>query len=46
MNDFEDMIEHLENALTASYHKMEIKVNNIIEAKIEEEIFELGEEII
>ena len=43
INDFEDRIEHLENALTASDCKMESKINNVIDKKIEEEISELEE---
>ena len=30
-NDFEDRIEHLEDPLTASDHKMESKINDIID---------------
>ena len=33
INDFEDRIEHLENALTASDCKMESKINDIIDKK-------------
>ena len=40
INDFEDRIEHLENALTASDCKMERKINDLIDKKIEEEISE------
>ena len=43
INDFEDRIEHLENALTASDCKMESKINDLIDKKIEEEISELEE---
>ena len=43
INDIEDRIEQLENALTASDCKMEIKINDIMDKKIEEEISELGE---
>ena len=44
INDFEDRIEHLENALTASDCKMEIKINDLIDKKkIQEEISELEE---
>ena len=43
INDFEDRIEHLENALTASNCKMESKINDLIDKKIEEEISELEE---
>ena len=34
INDFEDRIEHLENALTASYRKMESKINDLIGKKL------------
>ena len=43
INDFEDRIEHLENALTASDCKMESKINDLIDKKIEEDISELEE---
>ena len=43
INDFEDRIEHLENALTASDCKMESKINDIIDKKNEEEISKLEE---
>ena len=44
INDFEDRIEHLENALTASDCKMERKINDLIDKKkIEEDISELEE---
>ena len=39
INDFEDRIEHLQNASTASDCKMERKINDLIDKKIEEEIF-------
>ena len=39
INDFEDRIEHLENALTASNCKMESKINDLIDKKIEEDIY-------
>ena len=39
INDFEDRIEHLENALTASNCKMESKISDRIDKKIEEDIF-------
>ena len=41
--DLQDRIEHLENALTASDHKMERKISDLIDKKIEKEIFELEE---
>ena len=34
INDFEDRIEHLENALTASDCKMESKINDLIDKKL------------
>ena len=43
INDFEDRIEHLENALTASDCKMESKIYDIIDKKNEEEISKLEE---
>ena len=43
INYFEDRIEHLENALTTSDCKMESKINDLIDKKIEEEISELEE---
>ena len=43
INDFEDRIEHLENALTTSDCKMESEINDLIDKKIEEEISELEE---
>ena len=43
INDFEDRIEHLENALTVYDCKMENKINDLIDKKIEEEISELEE---
>ena len=42
INDFEDRIEHLENAVTTSDCKMESKINDLIDKKIEE-ISELEE---
>ena len=36
INDLEDRIEHLENVLTASDHKIESKIDNLIDKKIEE----------
>ena len=39
ISDFEDTIEHLESALTASDRMMESKINYLIYKKIEEEIF-------
>ena len=41
INDFEDRIEHFENASTASDCKMESKINDLIDKKIKEEIYEL-----
>ena len=41
INDYEDRIEHLENALTTSDCKMESKINDLIDKKIEEDISEL-----
>ena len=41
INDFEDSIEHLEDALTASDCKMENKINDLIDKQIEEDIFNL-----
>ena len=38
INDLQDRIEHLENAFTASDPKMESKINDLINKKIEEEI--------
>ena len=34
MNDFEDRIEHLENALTVSDREMEGKINDLEEKRI------------
>ena len=36
INDFQDRIEHLQNALTASDRKMESKADDHIDKKIEE----------
>ena len=36
INDRQDRIEHLENALTASDRKMESKIYDLIDTKIEE----------
>ena len=43
INDFEDRIEHLENALIVFYHRMEIKIKDLIDKIIEEVVFELEE---
>ena len=39
INDLQDRNEHLENALTVSDPKMESKINDLIDKKIEEQIF-------
>ena len=41
INDFEDRIEHLENALTASDCKMESKINDIIDKKLKKRFLNL-----
>ena len=41
INDFEDRIEHLENALTASDCKMESKINDIIDKKLKKTFLNL-----
>ena len=43
INDFEDRIEHLESDLTATDCKIESKINDLIDKKIEEDISELEE---
>ena len=43
INNFQDRIEHMDNAFTASDRKMKSKINGLIDKKIEEEIFEIEE---
>ena len=41
INDFEDRIEHLENAMTASDCKMESKINDLIDKKLKKRFLNL-----
>ena len=41
INDFEDRIEHLENALTSSDCKMESKINDLIDKKLKKRFLNL-----
>ena len=43
INDHQDRIEHLENALTVSDPKMQSKISDLIDKRIEEKIFKLEE---
>ena len=39
INDLQDRIGHMEDALTASVPKMESRINDLIDKNIDEEIF-------